>query len=430
MQMKMYFGDALHDAIIIDVSAGAAGDEQNHGRYAMRRTSSLFGMVLPLIAAFLFAMTTIKAQELTGDQLAELRVLAGGGMGRALTAEEGADMLDRLDSWNFERADLQPGDRLNALLCLAYGSMAVGNARTALDYGGELTTEFKNNADAMTAALRAANCGGDARLAYTANQQLARLAKGDAREAARDQSRWLKLIGQRPPNTAIEVGDKSVELRRREGVGLVLYLWNLRHPPDDEQVRVMKAQPDAYRTAEALQFVGLCAAGRNGEEKAREYLSHHGITIAHHFENKAAGAPITHRIFKAGASPCQIVIDGDGVIRGFADIGEPSLVYAMRAVVAEAAGKYEPPDSRSIDGKTSLRTHSQAEFDTPPPPEPRTPKSQLPSNQEAEAKLRQARTLLRTGFRTKAKQLLQEIMRDYPGTRQARDAEERLEYLP
>ncbi|MBU0616169.1 MAG: hypothetical protein KKI02_00480, partial [Planctomycetes bacterium] len=54
---------------------------------------------------------------------------------------------------------------------------------------------------------------------------------------------------------------------------------------------------------------------------------------------------------------------------------------------------------------------------------------ELPSNLEARAKLTQARAFLKAKSRSRAIKLFEEIVRDYPGTKEAQEAQEYLDSL-
>ena len=118
-----------------------------------------------------------------------------------------------------------------------------------------------------------------------------------------------------------------------------------------------------------------------------------------------------------------MIIDRDGVIRAVGLITEPAFQYALRATVAEANGEYPSLMPRTRDGRKSdaarvaRERRRQAEEAKNPPPK------MLPSDPIAASLLRQARLYLKTGKRTLAREIFERVVREYPGTPEAKDAE-------
>ena len=81
---------------------------------------------------------------------------------------------------------------------------------------------------------------------------------------------------------------------------------------------------------------------------------------------------------------------------------------------------------RTRDGQQPTRPSAAVE---PKEEKPAAPAAELPSNPEARGKLKLARTYLKTGKRTDAKLLFEEIVRDYPGTQEAEQAQEYLDSI-
>jgi hypothetical protein len=158
------------------------------------------------------------------------------------------------------------------------------------------------------------------------------------------------------------------------------------------------------------------------------------LSWPHHYEQRGTGAPVTHKAFKAGSSPVQIVIDSDGVIRAVGAIGGPAMEYATRAAVAEADGRYPLPQSRAANGKVTPRGSERAAAGQQSGRRSRRTAKKtaepLEDNRDAEALWRQARLMIRTRNIQKAKMLLRRIVREYPNTKQAKLALERLDNLP
>jgi hypothetical protein len=124
-----------------------------------------------------------------------------------------------------------------------------------------------------------------------------------------------------------------------------------------------------------------------------------------------------------------VLIDSRGYVRAAGDAAGPAFRYAVRAAVAEARGQFSYIAPRSIDGKSAV-PESGAAAGGPRKKPPESGGGELRDDPDAQAKLTLARTYIRTGKRTEAKRLFQEIVRDYPGTRQAKEAQEYLDGMP
>lgn len=371
------------------------------------------------------------AQKNTTEQRGEIEKLYDQvvGDGRStISVEEGREALEQLDSWDLQPAVVDQRHRRLALLCYVYASLATGDAEAARGRLESLQAEFPDDRDTLLAACGVACTVGDGKLGITALRKLSAGAEGGEKSRLRTLSRRFKLVGSRAPNMSVTTVRKSeVSFAVREGKTLVVFFWNLRKSLSGEQVQAMRRLHSAYRKNENIEFLGVSANSARDKGKAMSFARKKGLRWQHHYETKSAGAPITHKAFRAGSRPMQVVIDGDGVIRGVGDIGDPALVYALRATVAEAEGRAEPPESRSAGGKATSREP------LPPPGDKKSDGKQpkeLRNDMEAEAKVRQARLFLRTGMRTKAKQIMRGVIAKYPGTTQAKYCREMLESMP
>ena len=112
---------------------------------------------------------------------------------------------------------------------------------------------------------------------------------------------------------------------------------------------------------------------------------------------------------------------------------ETELVYALRAAVAEAKGAYAVMRPKTTAGEAVPEPVAAKPAGTESAKADATPqatgKSDLPHNQEAARLLNEARVFQKTGRKTDARRVLQEIIDKYPGTWEAAEAKERLESL-
>ena len=126
-----------------------------------------------------------------------------------------------------------------------------------------------------------------------------------------------------------------------------------------------------------------------------------------------------------------MLIDRRGFIRAVGSTADAGFVYAVRAAVAEARGDYEYISPTTLSGEKAAPTPGggaalAAEEKKPDKQNPNA-SGDLPSNAEARQKLQQAHAMRRGGKKTDAKRMYQEIVRDYPGTKEAQEAQEWLE---
>ena len=228
----------------------------------------------------------------------------------------------------------------------------------------------------------------------------------------------MRHVGGPAPDVQITAEDgKPVSVGGKGGTVLLIDFWNS-HDTTPDYAQALKQLHDAYRSELYVQFLGVNTDGEVAAEQAHKFAREAGFTWPQHYERESRRAPISHGKFKAGPPPWTIVIDGAGRVRAVGAVTDPAFCYALRTAVREASSQFATDDSDTSDG-------AKAE-----PAAPRVSKNDLPSNPEAEAMLRQARAYIRSGMRNKAKELLREIIRKYPGTREAYDAEDRLRSLP
>ena len=102
----------------------------------------------------------------------------------------------------------------------------------------------------------------------------------------------------------------------------------------------------------------------------------------------------------------------------------------VRAAVAEAAGEFvavRPKTTAGVEAEPRTAVKPAAPEAKEKEKEKPVASGDLPHNQEAASMLNQARVYLKTGRKTDAKKLLQEIVEKYPGTWEAKDAQETLD---
>ncbi len=336
---------------------------------------------------------------------------------------------ERLAVWKLDPQRLAPPDRralAELQIATHLGLGDVRSARAALD---ALRRLGPDDPQTWRWTWLVAVAGGDAKLAHEA---IVRLRKATADHTQRRQwsrrLRWIRQVGQDAPDVTIRTEDLSeFDVADRGEQVLVIDFWNTRRPPPEPAIAALKRLYDQYRDSPNVAFVGVSADSERDLEKARAFAKDHGMVWKQCYEGRSAAAPITHKAFKAGRPPWTVLIDSYGYIRAVGAADEPAFVYALRAAMAEARGQFKPLGPRTIRGEQrpgALTVRRQQDHGEPTIP------GDLPSNPQAASKLRQARAFLKAGLKKKAKQLLEEIIRDYPGTLEAYKAKEYLETIP
>jgi tetratricopeptide (TPR) repeat protein len=349
---------------------------------------------------------------------------------QVLSAKDAKSATDRLTEWKLTPEKLSPEDRGRLWRIEVYVALAEGDAAGALEHAQALLAEFPDDSDSLQAAYLAACAAGDAKLGGDVLKKLSKTAKGDERRLISRRRRWIRGVGEKAPEIEIRTEDMTGfwTTRRGERV-LVIDFWNVLVPPDASVVKALRQLYEEYCHSRYVEFVGVNADSENRVEQAKEFAKENGYVWKQRYEYSATRAPITHEAFGAGTPPWVVAIDIFGYVRAIGAADEPGFQYALRAAVAEAAGDYEPVMPRDRHGKQPTRSSESAEAKAGESQKPKEKAGELPSNAEAAAKLRLARTYLKTGKRTDALKLFKEIVRDYPGTFEAREAQEYLDSL-
>jgi len=213
---------------------------------------------------------------------------------------------------------------------------------------------------------------------------------------------------------------------RRGDRVLLIDFWNVLQTREDDTSEALRALHEEYQHSLHVDFVGVNADAEAQVPEAKEFAKESGYVWKQRYEYAATNAPITHQAFRAGTPPWQVLIDTFGYVRAVGSVREPGFQYALRAAIAEARRDFEVVLPRTRDGQQPERASAKIE------PKTKTavqPERELPSNPDAAAKLTLARTYLKTGKRTDAKRLFEEIVRDFPGTLEAKEAQEYLDSI-
>lgn len=335
--------------------------------------------------------------------------------------KEAAAAHTRIAELNLPVEKLQPAQQIMLLRTAIHAAAGCGQAADAGEQAEKLRTlGVPLDVAALESVILGATVAGDAKLADEALQELARLPQTKNRSAIEQRRARLAQVGEAAPEQAFVTEDSEiVELASRASVVLLLDFWTIADKPSDAHLKALRALRDAHRTDQKLQIVGINADGPDRVEEARRFVQASKIDWPQHFEEIAAGAPLTHEIFQAGRGPWQVLIDKSGHIRAIGSAEEAAFRAAALAAVMEARGDAVVRMPRTVQGR---RAESR---EAPPVVHQSSGKNaggKLPSNPEAASMLREARTFLKTGMKTKAHEILKKIIEQYPGTQEAEDA--------
>lgn len=387
------------------------------------------------------------------DRLKELNKLHDevADFARLIKVEEAEAAIDKLDEWQEWGGKLTGSSKTTYLRAQAIVACALGDAKTANELITKLPPTVEADATTLQTLYLIGVVTGNGLLLDEVLKKMKEGADDKQQKVVQLRQRRLRKVGQEAPDLSAkteELGD--VDLRKRNGEALLLDLWNLRTKPSDANLKAMKSLYEDYK-GHRVQFLGINTDGPAKVEEARKFVDEQKLEWPQHYELKSADAPITAKGLQAGTPPWVVLIDREGRIRAVGDPSEPAFVYVVRAVAdeTEKMGLYTKPipvtpekstGKKGADGAAPEAGAKEAETkpgDKPAdkPAEPKEEKKvkgkgDLPSVPEAESKLKQARVYLKTGKRTDAKKLLQEIIKDYPDSREAREAQQILASLP
>lgn len=387
-----------------------------------RRAAAAIGLVLTTLPAFAqnankMALDDMKQMH---DRLARPDAV--------VSVDDARNARKKIKEWGFERAALKPDQQESLLRLELYAALGVGDAAQALETASKLNAAAPGKRSTIEAAYLAAMCAGDAQRADARLRDMLEKASGADKEVATQRRRWVKQVGTLAPDVTIQTDDESYAARKREKRILVIDFWNTLKQPESGQIATLKRIYDENKASAAFQMVGVNADSESRLEKAREFARASGFEWKQLYEKKITGAPISHEAFKIGSGAWQVLIDGRGVIRAVGPAAEPSFTYALRASLAETFGEFKPLLPRNVEGEIPAELR-------PAEPEPKTPEvavrnnEPLKSSPEAKNLWNQALVFMKTGKKSEAKKLFQEIVDKYPNSLEARDARDMLQNL-
>jgi hypothetical protein len=346
-----------------------------------------------------------------------------------VSVADGRQALAQLKTWNFAPDKLEAEQRGWLLGVALRADLAVGDAAGAAERLTRLQHERPDARETLGAQWQVAVATGDAELARrtldTLKDQKAASEKAFSTRLAR-----LEMVGQSAPGVTVKAGSgKPIALQQRERVVLLLDFWSLDKRPDEKQVKALCALYAEYGQPAQVQFLGVNTGASADLDSAEKFAADSGFEWPQYFEARPR-SELLGKLFHVVSAPWQVLVDGDGNVRAVGAVTEPAFIYALRAAVAEAAGEYiavRPKTTAGVEAEGRTAVKPAAPEAKEKEQEKPVASGDLPHNQEAASLLNQARVYLKTGRKTDAKKLLQEIVEKYPGTWEAKDAQETLD---
>jgi len=347
---------------------------------------------------------------------------------QVIDREQAREAARRLEAWRVDDESLPPESLARVTAIRTYIALAEGEATQARKHYKSLDKSFAASQDGLRLGYLVACACGDAQDAARCLSELRRLVERDARRRLAVRRRWLRMVGQRAPDVTIRTDEmEEIPVRRRLDRVLLIDFWNTLKPPPDEDIQALCDLYERIGRQRNVQFVGVNADPEERIDRAREFAKQHGFEWPQRYEGTAVNAPLTHEAFHAGSPPWLVLIDTSGYIRAVGTAREPGFRYALRAAIREARGDAEPVRPRTREGREAVPA---APSDEAAQGKKKDETAAPQSNPEAANLLKQARVYLRLGQRQRAKELLRRIVREYPGTLEARKAQEYLDNMP
>ncbi|MEP0846818.1 MAG: hypothetical protein HRF50_08355 [Phycisphaerae bacterium] len=392
----------------------------------------MLGWIHVRTALVLAAALAVAAPLRGEDAKAQLEALhakltAPGGI---VSVEQAREAAATLKSWRDAGRQFEGPARQRQLHAEVLASLGLGDAagaRAALD---EMQKEFADAPATAECAYLAAAAGGDAQLGLQAIKTLAAAAAREDKKRWSVRRRWIEKVGGVAPDVSLPAEAGTISVRKRGSKPLLIDFWSAIPEPDAKHAAALKHLHDELGADGGVELVGVNADAESRLEQAQSLAAKFGYSWPQVYEKQPSRAPITHTAFEAGSPPWLVLIDTYGFVRAVGAADEPAFQYAVRAAVAEARGEFPAVTPRDREGKQPEAAGAMISTAAKPPEAVKPAAGPLPSNPEAASKLRQARAFLKTGKKTDAMRIFREIVRDYPGTQEAQEAQSYLDSNP
>ena len=374
------------------------------------------GRIAMVAAAIAFGSNPVRAQS--PGVLDELKRVAAdlSKPGRVLQADDAQRTEQRLAEWKIAPEKLSPESHAELLTVECLVALARGNAALARDKFAELEKLAPQAPATLETGYCVACAIGDPAMGERLLKSAAASATGAQKELNSLRRRWINGLGKKAPEVTIRTEDSTeIDVLRRGDKVLVIDFWNSLSPPPPPALAALKGLFTQTRLERNVEFVGVNAESPSRTPKAMEFAKANGFEWKSRFEEQTGKAPITNEAFHAGSPPWTVVVDSFGFIRATGASNDPGFAYGFRCALAEARGDFEPllkGSGKSGDGGGEAASGGKKNSASP----------EKPSNEEAASIIRQARAFWKTGKRTDAIKMLHDVVNEYPGTPEAREA--------
>jgi tetratricopeptide (TPR) repeat protein len=248
---------------------------------------------------------------------------------------------------------------------------------------------------------------------------------------------YLRNVGERAPAIELDTGgEEPTPLPPEQGLA-VLVFWKASERPTETMLSELQAAATTAVTTEnpPTTLVMVNSDSRNARAEADAFVANLDSAWQHVFEERASRPPITFQTFQVRFLPAVAVIDARGAIRAVMTADDPRAVYTIRAAAREAAGKAPTVVAVTRSGEQptagALAKGDASEQAAEAPEEPPQVGADVPvDNREAEKLLQSAHSMRRLRSYKRARELYEQVIEQYPGTKQALEAEEYIKRLP
>jgi hypothetical protein len=353
--------------------------------------------------------------------------------GALVSVADGQDAVRQIEGWKLNVTKLPADDLYKYVRLRAHAALAVGDVNRADELQPELVRLRPELPETAWTSWLVACAAGDAKAGQAALTAMQERKAASAAAVARRMAALAK-VGGAAPDVELEADGQRVALRRHDGKVLVLHIWSAMKPAEARQLKALTGLYAASAAQPTVQFVGVCTDAADVAKNAKAWAASNGLTWPQVYDVALKEADFGG---EAGTGPV-VLIDQYGYVRAVGLPDDSEWVYALRAAATEAAGTYRamlPRNSAGVPAKAPEKPvaakpeASGGGQANAAPAEQAKPKGELPHNDEARSMLDQARAYVKTGRKTDARKLFQEIIDKYPGTWEAADAKERLAVL-
>lgn len=388
-----------------------------------RNTAVLRASVFCIITAF--AVPMVSAQNADEADFLKRAEAFLNKPGPVPIGDELREIAQTLVSLTGPSEKWKPEERGRVLSLQIKAGGALGDAAMTLAAARLIDAKIAELPNMFESAYTGAIVAADGELAGKIAKDAGAKATGAAKQNWTRRRQWSAQLGKSAPDIEIRTHlMEEISVSKRGDELLILDFWNVLAPPSKESIGALKKIAENYGEAHKIAIVSVNSDSEARLERAQKWVADNQLEWHQVYEKVAVSAPITHEAFKAQAAPWTVMVDTVGQIRYVGDAASPAFEYTLRAALSEAAGEYPAMTEKRRSGKAdepvAVKKKDGKEGE----------EKVLPSNPEAQAKLRQARLFRRTGKTSDAKKLLQEIIDNYPGTQEAKEAEEDLGYMP